>query len=599
MADLVARGIQSKSMWQNELPDGPIVLGRDEANGMWAVAWDAQISRKHAELHWHDGRLHVRRIESAKNQIFVRGVPSDDFLLDVGEQFAIGDTVFTLLNLETQSFASATPFTEMTCSAAELRKVMFDDADERIQVLASLPEVIRLSGTDEELERRVVEVLLQGIPSADAAAIVRINPETTSDDQHVEVLTSQRRDGSPLAIRPSRRLVNEAIRRRRQSVFFQWETAALSDEFTLGDETTWAICAPLPDDPQPGWGVYLSGRARQQKVARTPRIVSEDDHRKSDLKFAELAADLFGSLKQVNFLQRRVGQSAHFFSPRVIEALTRQDMDEVLKPQEVEVTVLFCDLRGSCRIAEEGQQDLHDLWDRVSEALGIMTGAIIDQDGVIGDFQGDAAMGFWGWPLRSSQGETDQVEKACRAALNIRRRFAQVARQKGHPLANFACGVGIANGTAIAGKLGTVDQFKVSVYGPVVNLASRLESMTKQFRVPILLNDRAAERIRAVKEADWARCRRVVTLQPYGMTNFVAIHELVPRTGDPNELTEGKIRDYEAALDAFVSGKWNVTSDLLRRLPNDGPSDFLRGVMTSHNNTPPENWNGTIAMSSK
>ena len=81
--------------------------------------------------------------------------------------------------------------------------------------------------------------------------------------------------------------------------------------------------------------------------------------------------------------------------------------------------------------------------------------------------------------------------------------------------------------------------------------------------------------------------------------NIVAIHELVPRTGDPNELTEGKIRDYEAALDAFVSGKWNVTSDLLRRLPNDGPSDFLRGVMTSHNNTPPENWNGTIAMSSK
>lgn len=598
MPELVARGIQSSQMWQNELPDGTVVIGRDEANGAWATPWDAQISRRHAEVQWKDGKLHVRRLPSAKNQVFVRGVPTDEFTVELGEQFAIGDTVFSLLNLDPASFASATPFTEMTCSADELRRFQYDDADERIQVLASLPEVIRFSGTDEELERRVVEVLMQGIPSADAAAIVRLDLQSASADPRVEVLTSVNRDGSPLSLRPSRRLVQEAILRRRQAVFFQWGSENRAMEFTARDETTWAICAPLPDDPQPGYGVYLSGRVLQPHVGRTPRV-TEEQRRKGDLKFAELAADLFGSLKQVNFLQRRVGQSAHFFSPRVIEALARQDMDQVLRPQEVEVTVLFCDLRGSCRIAEEGQQDLQALWDRVSEALGIMTGAIIDQDGVIGDFQGDAAMGFWGWPLRSDQGEADQVEKACRAALNIRRRFAQVARQKGHPLANFACGIGIANGTAIAGKLGTADQFKVSVYGPIVNLASRLESMTKQFRVPILLNDRAAERLLAARPADWARCRRVAKLQPYGMTTVLTIHELVPRTGDPTELTEGKIRDYEAAFDAFLAGQWSTASDLLRRLPNDGPSDFLRGVMTSHNNAPPTAWNGVIAMNSK
>ena len=59
------------------------------------------------------------------------------------------------------------------------------------------------------------------------------------------------------------------------------------------------------------------------------------------------------------------------------------DADEVLRPRQAQVTVLFCDLRGSCRIAEEGSGDLPALWDRVSAALALMSGSILDQDGVI------------------------------------------------------------------------------------------------------------------------------------------------------------------------------------------------------------------------
>ena len=96
-----------------------------------------------------------------------------------------------------------------------------------------------------------------------------------------------------------------------------------------------------------------------------------------------------------------------------------------------------------------------------------MTHHIRQEGGVVGDFQGDAAMGFWGWPLP----QKDAVLRTCRAALAVRAEFEATA--------GFHAGIGVATGRAVAGKIGTVDQVKVTVFGPVVNLASRLEGMTK------------------------------------------------------------------------------------------------------------------------
>ena len=252
--------------------------------------------------------------------------------------------------------------------------------------------------------------------------------------------SAARRDRKPDPIQPSRRLIFDAVRRRRQSVMHSRITGKSSEEFTVGPGMDWAICAPLPDEPSPGWALYLTG-SKPAAIAQAPGFADEGSH-KSDLKFAELVADLFGSLRQVRDLQRRQTTLASFLSQPVRAALAERDTAEVLRPRETEVTVLFCDLRGSCQIAEDSEGDLMQTCARLSEALGIMTTNIIDQNGVIGDFQGDAAMGFWGWPLD----DEDQIEQAARAALAIRRDFARVAQKKDHPLAGFACGIGIANG---------------------------------------------------------------------------------------------------------------------------------------------------------
>jgi len=100
------------------------------------------------------------------------------------------------------------------------------------------------------------------------------------------------------------------------------------------------------------------------------------------------------------------------------------------------VAVLFCDLRGFSRETERHADDLLGLLQRVSNALGVMTRHIRQQGGVVGDFQGDAAMGFWGWPLP----QKDAVLRTCSAALAVRAEFEATE--------GFHAGIGVATGRA-------------------------------------------------------------------------------------------------------------------------------------------------------
>ena len=593
MANLVARGEEPQHQWLHELPPETVTLGSRPTESTWVVPWDKFISRVHATLTWREGKLFVRRHPRASNKIFFRSEALDEFALEVGEEFLIGSTSFSVQQSETNSVdVQPTPDVRFTCSAQELQLIEYTDADQRIEVLAALPGVIRYSPSDEELEARVVDVLLRGIPRASAAAVVWLDPAPLTDDPALKVRYWSNRGREQEGFRPSRLLVLDAVRRLRQRVMHIWHGGGINPEYTV-PAGSWAICVPLADEPAPGWALYVTGMLGDQ-ISGTGDPTSSNAL-KSDLKFVELVADIFGSLRQVRDLQGRQAHLSGFLSRPVLAALAEHDMDEVLMPRQTEVTVLFCDLRGSCRIAEEGQDELFGLWNRVGEALGVMTGSITAQDGVIGDFQGDAAMGFWGWPLTCD----DQVERAARAALEIWRTFTNKAKQAKHPLAGFNCGIGIANGQAIAGQLGTPDQFKVGVYGPIVNLASRLESLTKFFRVPILLNDSAGRRLAACQIGPWARLRQLARIQPYGMRTTLMVSELMPPAFEPGTLSERDRRDYEAALEAFLSSRWDNARGLLDRLPRDGPSERIRAFMDRRQQIPPPQWNGVIAMDSK
>ncbi|HJT75750.1 MAG TPA: hypothetical protein VJ739_00975, partial [Gemmataceae bacterium] len=226
MAELVARDKQAAEQWRHRLPPGEeVLLGRE---GAWATPWDGKISRKHADLLWQEGRLRVRRQPTGRNPIVFSGEVADEFTLGPGQEFIIGETTFTVE--ETDAAPSGdlpTPYTELTCSSEELQQVPYPADLDRIEVLAALPGVIRYSCSEKELEGRVVDVLLRGLPRAEVAAVVRLGPESAAGSPQVEVIRARRRQGEAPDWRPSRRLVFDAVARRRQSVLHLWAPGSL------------------------------------------------------------------------------------------------------------------------------------------------------------------------------------------------------------------------------------------------------------------------------------------------------------------------------------------------------------------------------------
>jgi adenylate cyclase len=232
----------------------------------------------------------------------------------------------------------------------------------------------------------------------------------------------------------------------------------------------------------------------------------------------------------------------------------------------------------------------------VSKALGFMTQYILDQGGVIGDYHGDAAMGFWGWPIP----QPDMVRRAVLAALGTRSLFEAVSRRPDHSMAEFRVGIGIASGPAVAGKIGTVDQVKVTVFGPVVNLAARLEGMTRLLRAPILLDEPTAEAVRAQVPPTVARLRRLARVRPYGLDTPLMVSELLPPEAEFPLLKDAHLADYERALDEFLAGRWPKAHELLHGLPpQDRGKDFLTAFILQNYHTPPPGWDGVIPLASK
>ena len=592
MPDLIAQGPMSEHRWRRELPaitrSTGVLIGRDEAD--WNVPWDSKISRAHVRLTpMTDNRVEVCCEANARNPVFFRGKKTTRFTLVPGEHFVIGSTTFTLANRPGASDATSDiDLTEHEFNHAMLRRRNFRDAAGRIEMLSALPDLITSSSSDEELLVRVISVLLQATPAASAVAIASANVAGDTNDGFTILHYDSRvpdKDGPTV----SARLVRKAVERR-ESILHLWSAAVNENQaFTSSEEADWAFCVPLRSEACLGWAIYVTGELLPDESGRLESsLQAAPDTLEDDVKFAELVGTMIANLRQSRRLERRQAAMRRFFAPVVMEALAGKDTNEVLAPREANLSVMFCDLRGFSKRSERDADQLLELLARVSDALGIMTRHILDTDGVIGDFHGDAAMGFWGWPFQ----QQDAALRAAEAASRIVMESNQILAEN-----TFGFGIGIATGRAVAGQIGTVDQVKVTAFGPVVNLASRLEGLTKLFGAKVIVDHETAMALKESNDHQF-QLRRLALVRPAGLEKDIEAWQLLePPKPEAQGLSSEQIASYEASLDAMIGGDWNKAYDLLHAIPAwDRPKDVLLSIILRHNRVPPDDWDGVIKM---
>lgn len=560
-----------------------LILGRSDTADI-ATQWDERISRRHAELEAARDSVRIQRLPESANPVFIDGTDVSTAVVSSGQSFVIGDSRFEVQQVTQTDSPRSQSVQQLAIDRQQLQRVRYDDAAKRIDVLTSLPAVIRESGIERDLHVRLASLLLAGIQNADGVAIVGL-----ADNDRPRVFHQEQRFETGTSMQPSSRLISNAMEQQ-TTILHVWDNAETGHaQYTQVAGFAWAFCTPFADLAGDR-ALYVTGRGAQESPETNERRLH------ADIKFTEFIAEVISALQRQRRLERQQSGLRQFFSPPILEALGRDLDTSLLEPRECDVTVLFCDLRGFSHRAEEESANLTGLLERVSLALEVMTSQILRFGGVTGDFQGDAALGFWGWPIASDEAPLN----ACRAALGIREEFARAQADPHHPLRDFETSIGIAHGRAVAGKIGTREQVKVTVFGPVVNLASRLESMTRELHVSVLIDEFLDQRIREKLPPEEGRVRRLLQVLPYGMDRSLLVSELVPPESRLPSLTSQHLADFERGLAAFIAGHWSDAWKYLHRMPaEDRAQDYLAMLITQHDRKAPTDWDGVVRIRKK
>lgn len=557
MVRLVITGPEGQAAFV-ELDASERMLGRADDVDV-SVPWETALSRQHAVVSGEQRAVRVESLEEARNDFFRDGEPVRTTLLRPGDSLVIGKTVLSV-QVETNTPPAAEIVFEPITPGGPV--------DRRLTVLAKLPELFEDLPVGRERDQRLASLLLVGVPAAETTAVIEMDASQTD----VDVGAWDRRSETSGPPRPSVRLMRDAVARKK-SLLHVWPRSSEdgNNEYTQAADADWAVCTPFEYEGT-SRALYVSGRSGVSSATLA-------DSLRNDVQFVDVLAQLLGAVRQGQRLEGRLSVLRQFFSPPVLATLDAGN-ETMLEPRECELTVLFADLRGfSSGVERVAAGELLAELDRVRSALSVMSAAVLDHGGVTGEFLGDAVLGFWGWPI-----ESDNAANACRAALAIREAFTTRGE---------SVGLGLARGRAVAGRIVTGDRTSVNAFGPAVNLASRLQMVTKQLRVPIVVDPVVRAAAEASLSDEEGRFRKLATVVPYGLEKPLTVSELLPIDG----LTAEQIASYEAGIEAFTSGDWPTAYSRLHAMPaDDRAADFPMAMLTQHGRQAPEAWDGIVRL---
>ncbi|HFE38694.1 MAG TPA: adenylate/guanylate cyclase domain-containing protein, partial [Gammaproteobacteria bacterium] len=291
--------------------------------------------------------------------------------------------------------------------------------------------------------------------------------------------------------------------------------------------------------------------------------------------------------------KRMMGQ---YLSPAVLTTLAdnQEDFAKAEVGSKENITILFSDIRSFTNISEKLSAD--KVVEMLNYYFSSMTDSIFAHEGTIDKFIGDAIMAFWGAPLIS----TNHADQATLSALDMIARLKAVNEWvTGKGLDPIGIGIGIHTGDAILGNIGSENKLDYTIIGDNVNLASRIEGLTKQYGVQILITEDTFNRLSIdipCLIADVVRVKGkklpIKVLQPL----------LLPDAVDENTLQTARQRvlKNDRAFQHYLDQEWDAAIHILNSLPDELIHRNIRQRCENYKKNPPdENWDGVFTMTTK
>ena len=308
------------------------------------------------------------------------------------------------------------------------------------------------------------------------------------------------------------------------------------------------------------------------------------------LYFLDVVWGFFGETRHRQLLMSLFGT---YVPKEIVAEMAEHPTEYSMHGQSLDMTVLFADIRNFTSIAEtRTPQDLKDL---INTYFTRMTICIQERRGTVDKYIGDAIMAFWGAPVRDAHHARRALE--CSLAMQkALRELDPLFTEKGWPLLRI--GVGLNCGTMSVGDMGSQFRRSYTVMGDAVNLASRLEDLTKEYGVGILVSENIVRAVEGFvyREVDWVRVK--------GKQEGVAIFEPVGARGEVSKDTLAEIARFHQVLAHFRAQRWDEAEALLQTLASIAPSVKLyrlygERIADFRARPPGADWDGVFGFSTK
>jgi adenylate cyclase len=259
-----------------------------------------------------------------------------------------------------------------------------------------------------------------------------------------------------------------------------------------------------------------------------------------------------------------IGLFSQYVPPHVVEEISRHPDQVPLEGESRRLTVFFCDLQDFSGVAEQLNPKqltalLNEYFTEMSEIL-FRYGATIDK------YIGDSIMAFWGAPLP----QPDHAQRAVTSTFELHdaiKRLSESFVRRGWP--GPTMGIGVNTGVMNVGNMGSKRRVTYTVIGDAVNLASRLETLTRTYRVPTI-----------VSEATKNECQGIVfrtldIVQVRGKHNRTRIYEPLCLEKNLTDDLQSQLQIHEAGIEHYLSGRFDEARNVFEQLRQQYPETRL------------------------